>query len=57
MFVLSVKYPVAINVGKIDYNLVYRWKQIAMCENIEPLQEYIKKQAHPDDFRIEEYPR
>jgi len=58
MFVLEYKYPVAVNVGKVDYNMVYRWKQIAMCESKEPLINYIEKQKewYQDNYRIEEYP-
>lgn len=56
MFVLEYKYPVAVNVGKVDYNMVYRWKQIAMCESEKPLKDWIKKQQDQDIYRIEEYP-
>lgn len=56
MFILEYQYPVAINVGKVDYNMIYRWKQIAMCENKQPLVDWIKKQSEPNNYRIEEYP-
>ena len=56
MFVLEYKYPVAVNVGKVDYNMVYRWKQIAMCEYEKPLKEWIKNQQNQDLYRIEKYP-
>lgn len=34
----------------------YRWKQYAMCEDRQPLQDIIDKQPRPDEWRIEEYP-
>lgn len=55
-FVLEYRYPVAINVDRIDYNMVYRWEQIAICQDRKPLQDWINKQETPDDYRIDEYP-
>lgn len=34
----------------------YRWKQYAMCEDRQPLQDIINKQPRPEEWRIEEYP-
>ena len=34
----------------------YRWKQYAMCDDRQPLQDFIDKQPRPDEWRIEEYP-
>lgn len=56
MYILECKYPVAVNVGKIDYNMVHRWKQLAMCKDRAPLIEWVNKQERPDEYRIEEYP-
>jgi hypothetical protein len=56
MYILEHRYPVAVNVGKIDYNMVYRWKQLAMCKDKAPLIELVSKQERPDEYRIEEYP-
>lgn len=55
-FILQQKIPVAVNVGKVDCNIVYRWKHLAMCEEEAPLMAFIKQQKHPEDFRVEQYP-
>lgn len=34
----------------------YLWKQYAMCDDRQPLQDFIDKQPRPDEWRIEEYP-
>lgn len=34
----------------------WRGKQIAMCEEREPLENYIKNQKHPKDYYIEKQP-
>lgn len=30
----------------------FRWKQYAMCEEREPLDEMVKKQRFPDNWRV-----
>lgn len=32
----------------------YRWKQYAMCEAREPLEELARTKAHPDQWRVSE---
>ena len=34
----------------------YRWKQYAMCEEREPLEEILNNQKYKISWRIEEYP-
>ena len=56
MFVLHYKFPKVVREGKSGYYMGYTWKQYAMCEEREPLQEIIDTQKHPDEWKIEEFP-
>ena len=35
----------------------YRWKQYAMCDDREPLEQILAAQNDKEKWRIEEYPR
>lgn len=60
MFVLEYKQLHIVKDGvpmtKNRTHQTYRWKQYAMCEERQPLQDIIDKQKRPDEWRIEEYP-
>lgn len=60
MFVLEYKQLYIVKDGvpmtKNRTHQTYRWKQYAMCEERQPLQDIIDKQKRPDEWRIEEYP-
>ena len=56
MFVLYYKKPHAIHDGKSGYVMTWRGKQIAMCKDRKPLQDYIDAQGvRKDLYYIEEF--
>lgn len=58
MYVLFWKKPTPIFSGKTGYIMTWRGKQIAMCEEKRPLQEWIIRHGknRQDDYYIEEFP-
>lgn len=56
MFVLYWKKPTPIFSGKTGYIMSWRGKQLAMCADRKPLDDYINQQERPDTFYIEEFP-
>ena len=60
MFVLEYKQlhivKESVPMTKNRTHQTYRWKQYAMCDERQPLQDIIDKQPRPDEWRIEEYP-
>lgn len=54
MFILERKelYIVPESLTKNRTCQSFRWKQYAMCEEREPLDEMVKKQRFPDNWRV-----
>lgn len=49
----KVLYIVQEPLRKNRTHQTYRWQQIALCEEKQPLQDYIDKQDFPNNFRID----
>lgn len=58
MYVLFWKEPTAIHSGKSGYVMSWRGKQVAICAEEKPLQDWIGRQdkSQQDKFYIEEFP-
>lgn len=58
MYILYYKelYIIKEPLTKNRTHQTWRWKQLAMCEEKQPLQDYINKRKNPDKYYIEKQP-